>query len=265
MSRISKSFREWRHPRRCYVVCALSRSGSNLLTDGLRETCRAGKPNQFFLPNFVAGFAAKHGLDADNDFAGYVRGIVSRTVTGNGVFGFKAMGWYLEQFIAKLRQTGAFGAANTPDLEMLRSAFPGLQFLRIVRRNKLRQAISKARALQTGVWKIRPGKTPLAEPRFDPALIARCLDEIRWEENIWTQFFEAIAVEPFRVEYEDLCQNYRARIRSVLDYLEISVSRNAQISEPVTARQADEISLEWEERYLTLGAPAELQPTFSHV
>ncbi len=265
MSRISKAFREWRHPRRCYAVCALSRSGSNLLTDGLRETRCAGKPNQFFLPNFVSGFAAKHSLDSDNDFAGYVRGMVSRTATENGVFGFKVMGWYLEQFVGKLRQTGAFGAANISDLEMLRSAFPDLQFLRIVRRNKLRQAISKARAVQTGVWKIRPGKTAFAEPRFDLALIARCLDEIRWEENIWTRFFEAIGVEPFPVEYEDLCHNYGAQIRAVLDYLEISLPRNAHISGPVTARQADEISREWEERYLAPGASAKLQPTLTHV
>ena len=47
-----------RRPRRCYVVWAILRSGSNLLTNGLHATRRAGRPMQFFPPQSELEFAA---------------------------------------------------------------------------------------------------------------------------------------------------------------------------------------------------------------
>ncbi|PYL72887.1 MAG: hypothetical protein DMF22_02975 [Verrucomicrobia bacterium] len=51
-------FHKLRHPRRCYVVWAILRSGSNLLTNGLHATRRAGRPMQFFPPQSELEFAA---------------------------------------------------------------------------------------------------------------------------------------------------------------------------------------------------------------
>src|SRR5207249_4059364 len=89
-----------------------------------------------------------------DDNALNVRGIVDTKISRNEVFGFKLMSWYLEDFLARLRGTHAFGDAATDDLTMLRNAFPRLRFVHIVRRHKLRQALSTARALQTGLWKV---------------------------------------------------------------------------------------------------------------
>lgn len=240
------------HRRRCYMLCAVARSGSNLLADGLVQVRRGGRPGQYFLPQNEARTAHDHGIDPKANFVAYIRAIVSAAATANGVFGFKIMGWYLEKFLARIRETGAFGDAATPDLEMLRHAFPRLQFLQILRRNKMRQAISKARALQTGLWKIQEGKGPMAEPQFDPQLIARCLEDIRREENIWAQFFKRIGVEPFRVEYEELCRDYERLIRVVLDFLQVRLPRRIKITAPITIRQTDALSDQWEERYLAL-------------
>ena len=217
---MSGLFHHWRHPRRCYLICGIPRSGSNLLSDGLRDTGRAGRPNQFFLPPLESQFRTAHYFDAETNFADYVRGIVEKTVTSNEVFGFKLMGWYLNDFLARLRETGAFGGAESSDLEILRNAFPRLRFIQITRREKLRQAISKARAVQTGLWKVQEGKTEGAEPQFDQPLITRCLKEAEEEESIWSAFFARIGLQPFCVEYEGLCQNYEVTIRGVLDFLE---------------------------------------------
>ncbi len=135
------------------MICAIARTGSNLLTDGLHTTRRAGKPKQFFLPKFEGDYGVQKGLDPKEDFAGYVRGIVKESSTSNNVFGFKVMGWYLEKFIGRLRDTGSFG--NGSERELLDAAFPRLRFVQILRRNKLRQAISKAKALQSGLWKVQ--------------------------------------------------------------------------------------------------------------
>ncbi len=244
-------FHKLRHPRRCYVVCTIPRSGSNLLTDGLRATRQAGMPKQFFLPKSEARYGAELGVDPDVDYPGYVRGIVNTKRTRNEVFGFKLMSWYLDDFLARLRDTRAFGDAATNELTMLRNAFPRLRFVHIVRRHKLRQALSTARALQTGLWKVQEGKTALREPQFDAELIEQSLREAERQEDIWYKFFQRNSIAAFQVEYEELCRDYEETIRGVLDFLRISLPRGARIGPPVTIRQADEISRIWEERFLS--------------
>jgi LPS sulfotransferase NodH len=243
-------FHKLGHPRRCYVVCAVPRSGSNLLTDGLHATRQAGRPKQFFLRKSEAHFAALHNLTSGGDFADYVRDITRATVTSNEVFGFKLMSWYLDEFLSRLRETREFGGPRTNDRVLLQNAFPRLQFLHIFRRNKLRQALSKARAVQTELWKVQDGRTAQREPQFDAELIEQCLIETAQQEKVWENFFQRIGVEPFLVEYEKLCQDYEAIIRQVIDFLKIRLRRNTRIGPPVTVRQADEISRVWEERFL---------------
>src|SRR5207244_12896010 len=99
------------------------------------------------------------------------------------------------------------------ELKMLRNAFPRLRFVHIVRRHKLRQALSTARALQTGLWKVQEGKTALREPQFDAQLIEQSLREAERQENIWYTFFQRIGITPFQIAYEELCSDYEAAIR----------------------------------------------------
>src|SRR5438552_10089515 len=126
-------FHKLRHPRRCYVVCTIPRSGSNLLTDGLRDTRRAGMPKQFFLPKAKSRYAEELGIDPAVDYAAYVRAIVNTKVTRNEVFGFKLMSWYLDDFLARLRETHGLGNSATRALELLRTALPRLSLVRMVR------------------------------------------------------------------------------------------------------------------------------------
>jgi LPS sulfotransferase NodH len=243
-------FHKLRHPRRCYVVCTIPRSGSNLLTDGLRDTRRAGMPKQFFLPKAESRYSSELRIDLVADYAAYVRAIVNTKITRNEVFGFKLMSWYLEDFLSRLREAHGFGNSTTSDRELLCSAFPRLRFVRIVRRHKLRQALSTARALQTGLWKVQEGKNVLREPQFDPDLIEQSLHEAERQDKLWDDFFRRIGIKPFEVEYEKLCQNYETTIRAVLNFLRIKLPAGARVGPPATTRQADEISRIWEKRFL---------------
>ena len=206
-------------------------------------------PKQFFLPKAESRYAAELGIDRVADYTAYLRAIVDTKVTHNEVFGFKLMSWYLDDFLAHLREAHGFG--NSSDLEVLCGAFPNLRFVRIVRRHKLRQALSTARALQTGLWKVQEGKSTLREPEFDPDLIEQSLHEAERQEKIWDDFFGQIGVKPFEVEYEKLCQDYEVTIRAVLNFLRIKLPAGARVGPPVTTRQADEISRLWEERFIT--------------
>ena len=255
-----------RHPRHCYAVCAIPRSGSNLLTDGLHATQHAGRPKQFFLHTFEARYGAKHGLDPEINYAAYVSGIVNKEVSSNGVFGFKLMSWYLERFLGRLRATKEFGMATTPDVQLLQNAFPHLRFIRIVRRNKLRQAISKARAAQTGVWKITAGKTNGRDAQFNRELIVQCLRDGEHQEAIWNRFFERAAVDAYAVHYEELCEDYEVTLRRVLDFLRIPVPPHVTIGSPRTIRQADAVSDDWERRFQASAVTAtEPERVLSHV
>ncbi|HET9418396.1 MAG TPA: Stf0 family sulfotransferase [Chthoniobacterales bacterium] len=238
-----------RYPQRCYVICAVPRCGSNLLSDGLTAMQKAGRPKQYFLPEFEERYGEKYGLDPAKDYAGYVRGIVRATSARNNVFGFKLMGSYLQKFLVQLRATGAFGGAGTSDLELLNEAFPRLRFVRIFRGDKLRQAISKARAMQTGVWKIAGGKQTAGHARFDAQLITRCLRDGERQEAIWSRFFTAGRLSPFTVEYETLCRAYSDTLQQVLDFLGISSVPNTATGAPTTVRQADDVSEQWYMRY----------------
>src|SRR5262249_15467159 len=148
-------------------------------------------------------------------------GIVNTKITHNEVFGFKLMSWYLDDFLTRIREAHGFG--NSSDLALLRSAFPRLRFVRIVRRHKLRQALSMARALLTGLWKVQDGKSILRKPEFDPDLIEQSLHEAERQEKIWDDFFRRIGIKPFEVEYEKLCQDYERTIRAALNFLRIKL------------------------------------------
>ena len=207
-------------------------------------------PKQFFLPKAESRYSSELGIDPVADYAAYVCAIVNTKATRNEVFGFKLMSWYLEDFLSRLRGAHSFGNSTTSDLELLSSAFPRLRFVRIVRRHKLRQALSTARALQTGLWKVQEGKNVQREPEFDPDLIEQSLREAERQDKLWDDFFRQIGITPFEVQYEKLCQNYETTIRAVLNFLKIKLPAGAQVGPPVTTRQADEISRIWEERFL---------------
>jgi LPS sulfotransferase NodH len=114
----------------------------------------------------------------------------------------------------------------------------------------LRQALSTARALQTGLWKVQKGKSTLREPEFDSNLIEQSLHEAERQEKIWDDFFRRLGIKPFTVEYENLCQDYESTIRAVLNFLRIKLPAGARVGPPVTTRQYDEISRVWEERFI---------------
>lgn len=238
------------------MVCATARSGSNLLSDGLNGTRLAGRVRQYFLPKFEQRYAEEFGLPC-SDFRQWVRGLFRKTSGPNRVFGFKVMAWYLPDFLGRVRE--AFGPSSAGDLAALEAAFPRLRCIHIPRRNRLRQAISKARALQSGVWKIREGEQARGKAVYDRALIAQCLHETERDDQRWEEFFAANDITPLTIWYEDLCANYDATVRSTLEWLGITLSTSQKL-QPVTIRQADALSLEWEEKFLK-----ETDATSSHV
>jgi LPS sulfotransferase NodH len=69
---------------------------------------------------------------------------------------------------------------------------------------------------------------------------------------MWAEFFQRNAIEPLAITYEELCTEYPATVRRVLDFLHIRPPRHFALGPPRTVRQADAITEEWVERWRSL-------------
>jgi trehalose 2-sulfotransferase len=131
-------------PTASYIICSTPRCGSNLLCEALLRSGVAGWPEEFFAawarPEAELAVPARQDLDR----------IFAAGTTPNGVFGCKLMWEHFDRVIERLRGFAVNPAA--PPHRVLAAVFPGLAYLHIVRTDKVRQAVSLARAVQSGRW-----------------------------------------------------------------------------------------------------------------
>jgi LPS sulfotransferase NodH len=66
---------------------------------------------------------------------------------------------------------------------------------------------------------------------------------------MWQWFFEKHSITPHCVIYEELVAEYETTLRGVMRFLGVSYA-NKDFNPPITLRQADALSEEWNRRYL---------------
>jgi len=221
-----------------YAVCALPRSGSSLLCELLFSTERAGAPGEFFDAAMMKRFRERWGAESFEDYLGALR---ARKTGPNGVFGFKAHFFQLE--------------AVFPD-RALEKAFPGLRYVHISRGDRLRQAISWARALQTHRWASEHEVRAQHPEVFRRRQIDNLIAGIEERERRWEALFTELEVEPLRVTYEQLVAAPEPTVASVLDHIGIEDAAAVPVGPPTLRRQSDELTEEWVSFYLDDGAEA---------
>jgi LPS sulfotransferase NodH len=224
-------------PRAAYLVCSIPRSGSSLLCELLGSTGLAGAPAEFFHPDKMASLQRRWGVDELGD---YLRELLARKTSPNGVFGIKAH-WGQYQPL--------FGESDP------RTLLPALRVVFITRRDRLRQAVSWVRALQTLKWVTDVGPRVERPEVFDHDHITQKLGRIDREEEVWESLFDRHRIEPHRVVYEDFVAAQAETVRAVLETLGVDAPADLQLPPPLLDRQADERSEEWVERYLSEVSP----------
>ncbi|HUO74112.1 MAG TPA: Stf0 family sulfotransferase [Solirubrobacteraceae bacterium] len=216
-------------PSRAYIVCSTQRSGSTYLCHLLASTGVAGNPQEYFearadtgLPPhpgyFLAGLSRTGAGIRDDlrptDAPGYsdLRTVdgweahLERTfrlgTTANGVVATKLM-WNqlpdLEQHAAALPPfVGVTGA------ELLERLFAHPSYVWMRRSDKVRQAISLWRALQTRIWRLEhptaDGEKPALHYSFDG--IEHLRRRLSADDDAWGRFFERSALDPLELRYE---------------------------------------------------------------
>jgi len=236
-------------PRISYIICSTNRTGSFLLCEALINTGVAGGPGEYFWRGNEEGFRERWGV---TDYADYVQAAVCQGSTENGVFGVKIMRNYMDDVLTKMRALPQLRARDLKAHEVFSELFPNLRYIWITRRDKLRQAISFEKAIQTGIWaRSREDQAqPEAPLEYRPAAIREHMENIALDEALWNELFEEAGVTPHVVVYEHLARHYEDTARDVLTYLGIPEPVPLMSRPRHMQRQSDALSEEWYSRYL---------------
>ena len=232
-------------PHTSYLICATPRSGSFLLCEALKNTGLAGQPEEYFWRNDEPFWKERWRISSYTD---YVAGAISQGTTPNGVFGAKIMWGYFDDFVGKLHSIP--GYEERPVAELLSTVFPNLHYLWMTRRDKVRQAISFERAIQTNSWAMTDETRPLTgELHFDFACIDALVHLIEAHEAAWHHYFAENGITPFTVVYEGFVASYEHTAIQILHELRIPVPEPVQFAPRRMRRQADARSEEWTQHY----------------
>jgi len=161
---------------------------------------------------------------------------------------------YFDDFISHLRQIPGRREMAVPDL--LSTIFPNLHYIWVARQDKVRQAVSLWKAIQTSTWSL--DENPLAKDQspssqrklvFHFEAIDHLVQQIVANEVAWRQYFDAGRVQPFTVVYEELVVAYEVTALNILRYLHIPIPENLVFGERRMKQQADTLSEQWVRKY----------------
>jgi LPS sulfotransferase NodH len=242
-------------PSLSYLICCAERTGSTLLGDALIGTGIAGRPRSYF--NRVAHYNPKMQKILKNakDDESYLDKVIVAATTPNGVFGAKVHWQHFLNLAAKverrLQMTASTVPASVP--ERLRSHFPDLRYIWLVRRNAVARAISHYRVKKTNRWQldsrwITDDTGGEGEPGFDFDGIEAFVRLGEAEDAHWRGFFQGHEIVPLELIYEELVRDIEGAVRRVLEFLGIP-AEDVKVPPPTLRQQADHRSQEWEARY----------------
>jgi trehalose 2-sulfotransferase len=294
-------------PDRSYLVCATPRSGSTLVCHALEETGVAGRPEEYFEAlrhsgrprrpeeyflgvedQSIRDHLGERSVGSDPQprsplwsraaYDRYLEWAFETGTTDNGIFGAKLMWGYFGEFVSLLRNIPA--CRDVPLAELMPAVFPDLTFVRVVRANKVRQAVSLWKAVQTATWREDqvsakvgsieedggPAYRSFVEAhrpqlRFHYRAIDHLLEQLLIEEASWDAFFEHSGIKPILVLYENFAADYENSTLNLLERLDLTCDENFEF-EPRMKRQSDRINDDWTKRYseLRLGRDFDLVP-----
>ena len=219
--------------RKSYIVASSYRSGSQYLCWRLWQTGLLGAPSEVLNPTselrvLMSRFNASSPAD-------YIAKLLARRTSRNGVFGMKAHFHHFE----------AFQKEYPPLLEVLAPT----TYIYISRQDRIAQAVSMAKALQTDAWTSRMEEGPKPVLFYDREMIAHCLVDIEQQDATWRRWFETYKITPFQVTYDELTADAARVVRNFVEFLGVQNDERDEVDIPPAKKQADETNQEWIERF----------------
>ena len=183
------------------------------------------------------------------DYAAFLDWVAEAGTTPNGVFGGKVMWGYFNGFVDRLRGVVRNAVIETPDV--LDRVFPDLHYVWVTREDKVGQAISLWKAIQTWTWRRDDGDGSLPghelrlqlRRRRPPGQAAGA------RRGRVAPYFERVGVRPHTVVYEQFVERYEQTALDIMAYLGVECPAGHTFGERRMRRQADELSRDWSQRY----------------
>ena len=242
--------------KKSYVICATPRTGSTLLCNILRGTDLAGRPNEYFTPSEEPRFREKFGVSGADGFKEYLDRVIDEATGRNGVVGFKIMMGQFYEFVERLRGIAATEYQTLNEYELLNHFFPDLRYIWMTRRNKVRQAVSFSRAVQTRHWVHPDGrKQAQKEPQYRFSGIDLLMQRVAIFEAKWQEYFSRYEIKPLIVSYEDLVNSRQETVMEILRFIGVKPREDLDLSESLK-KQADQLNEIWVERFIREKAAA---------
>jgi trehalose 2-sulfotransferase len=226
-----------------YFICGTPRGGTWLLAGLLDSTGIAGRPHEYFWRDTEEANEARWGVSSFSEYLSHVKEVGT---TRNGVFGAKLMWGSMARFLDKLRNLP--GEEVVSDRGLIESFFPQPRFVLVWREDVAAQAVSWAKAIQTGRWHHWDSPRPHAKPRFAFDRIDALAHEATAHDAAWRRWFSENGIAAFRVRHEDLVEDMDGVTRSVLAFLEIAPPPDLAVTAQ-TVRAANALNREWVARY----------------
>lgn len=216
-----------------YLIASSERCGSTYLCLKLWQTRTLGAPWEYL--NYQTEMVAMARRWGTKNVGDYLRRVVECRTSANGTFAIKAHYHHFSHVLGHYPQ--------------LLDALPPPRFIVMQRKDRLGQAISLARAIQTNAWS--SFASAAGKPVYDAVLISRCLRKIELQVSGWTRWFADRQVEPLVVDYDELVARPDDVVTAVRDFLGIIEPSEVPAAPiPMVERQADRISAEWRARYV---------------
>jgi LPS sulfotransferase NodH len=231
-----------------YLICATHRSGSYLLCEVLQSTGLAGNPEEYFYEGFQPKWFQVFGV---NSFPDYLQKVVQVTATDNGVFGAKIMADHFWHFVNKAQHLPPYRTQHIPPAELLTELFPGLRYIWLTRRDKIRQAVSYVKAKQLDLWRSSQiNNRPKKKLHYSARAIEAAIQYLIWQDTLWQEYFTQSGLGPLTLVYEDFSQKPVETAERVIEYLGITKSANWTMGElNLGEKLSDAVSEEWVKQY----------------
>jgi len=208
-----------------YVVCATPRSGSNFLCQLLASTGALGVPREYFN---VVGRRKYDDPDYPEDALDQLRQVLVTGATANGVYGVKIHPFQLAPLAGRID---------------VFADLPNAKALWIRRRDRLGQALSWARAQQTGQH--RADDPVEGEATYAPEPIERCRTLLEDQDTFWAERLASGGVPTLELFYEDLAEAPQAQVDRVAAFVGVPGPLRVDPAAVTVRVQRDAVTEEW--------------------
>jgi LPS sulfotransferase NodH len=269
-------------PHTSYLICSTPRTGSSLLCDALGGTGVAGRPEEYFqfrartgeprrpreyfegleraeTEEILAILGSRTRDEEDEErydpsrfprYEDYLTWTIDAATTPNGVFGAKVMWGYFNGFVTGLRWAIP-GRQRLAVGQLVPSVFPNLHYVWMTRQDKVAQAVSLWRAIQSWSWSSNQnaGANTADNLHYSYNAIRHLRSDIEQHDREWSEYFELCGATPHVVVYEQLRTSLPETVTGTLDFLGISTARGVAIPQLKRRTQSDDLSSQWAERF----------------